>query len=368
MDSTNEKHKIEKGNQVRVLFSVEPSNIGTYKVVAGDELTLEFPEDMESAFQVFVGADGKITLPRVGKSIKAAGLTIAELNKTTTKEYKDLYVTPKPSWAIARDYTVRVNGLAGDFSVSYDGEIVIPTIGRFHVLGKNSDEVAQLLTTEASHYFSNRVTASVSVAKVNTREQVDNRLSPSGLEISMNLSNAPSRVSEDGSVYVPKVGNINVLGKTVTAFKDEITPLIQAQYQNPVSVNVSVQEYADNSIFIGGEVRQPGRYSYANKLSLLKLIAVAGWGNEYADLANVMLLRATGDHAYTIYRTNLDEVIDGKVSGAQDFKITPQDLVIVPPTGIAKANRYIAQYIRGILPFGTNVSYNFNNPNNNNNR
>jgi hypothetical protein len=95
-------------------------------------------------------------------------------------------------------------------------------------------------------------------------------------------------------------------------------------------------------------------------MSLLKLIAFAGWGTEFADMANVVLIRSVGDNDYVIYRTNLTEVIEAKGPASQDFKITPQDLVVVLPTDVAKANRYVSQYIKGILPFGANVSYNIN--------
>jgi protein involved in polysaccharide export with SLBB domain len=237
---------------------------------------------------------------------------------------------------------------------------LIDRLGTLNVLGKQADTVASTLSDMASVRFGNPIVANVSVAKVNVRDQLDSRLTPSGLEMHLNPNNIPIRIAEDGTIYVPYVGNIDAQGKTVRELRDDVTAKVQAQYQNPVSVNVSIQEYADNSMFIGGEVKQPGRYPFTQKMSLLKLIATAGWGNEYADMGNVLLLRATGDNDYTVYRTNLDEVMQGKGSAAQDFKLTPQDLVVVLPTDIAKANRYINQYIKGILPFGANVSYNIN--------
>ncbi|MDI1297799.1 polysaccharide biosynthesis/export family protein [Methylotenera sp.] len=350
--------KLEKGNQLHIGFAQNSDS--SYKLAPGDELTLELPDEAEGVYQVMVNPDGRITLPRVGKSIAASGMTLTELNKKSQSSYKDLYVTPKVSWALTHSFGEQLIRMTGDYSVGSEGDVMLPGLGSFDVLGKSVQEVEHTLTTAVSKKFNNEIVASVSAAKVNTREQVDTRLTPSGLLINTNLSNLPTRVAEDGSVYIANYGDVPAEGKTVAELKAEITQRLQPNYQNPIVVNVAVQEYAEYNVYIGGEVRYPGRYPFSKKLSMLKLIAQAGWGNENADLANVLLLRPGKDNEYIIYQTNLDEIIEGQASGAQDLKINPQDLIILPPTGIAKANRYIAQYVRGILPFGTNVSYNIN--------
>lgn len=217
-----------------------------------------------------------------------------------------------------------------------------------------------MISEFATQKFRNRVVANVSIYDVNIREQVDSRITLSGVKMHANTDGRPSRVAEDGTIFVPDLGDVEAQGKTLNEFKSEIKQKLQAKYQNPIRVNVSVIEYADHNIYIGGEVRVPGRYAYTNKLSLLKLIAQAGWSNENADMDNVLLLRPTSENGYTIYATNLNEVIEGKGPGAQDFKINPQDLIIVPPTGIAKTNRMVTQYVKNFLPFGMNVSYNIN--------
>ncbi len=356
-ETSGEKHKLEKGNQVRAVFTVQDGSKFQYRLVPGDELNLEFADDSENAYQVFVSADGKLTLPRLGKVLRVSGMSLDDLSKIAIKEYRSLYLDPKPIWSLARDFKDRIDKLTGDYDVGYDGELVVPSLGRFRVLGKTADEIESEFTRSATARFGNGVKASVIVPKINRRDQVDTRVSPSGLEIATNLNNLPTRVSEDGMLFVPNVGNVKVAGKTVEQARKEIAILVQANYQNPINVSLSVQEYADNSIFIGGEVRNPGRFAFSNKMSLLKLIATAGWGTENADLGNVMLLRQKADNEYVVYRTNLDEVILGSAQGGQDFKVTPQDIIVVPPSQITKSNRFVDQYIRRMLPFGTSVSY-----------
>ncbi len=350
--------RIERGNQLHIAITHQRGSQDVYRLVPGDELNLQLTDDVESNYEVLINPDGNITLPKIGKIVKAAGLTLAALNQQSAKQYASLYLAPKLSWSVSRSFAEQISRLSGEYPVGSDGDIVIPSIGRVFVLGKTGVEVGKRLSDTVSLYFNNAVSAEVSVAEVNTREQFDTRLTPNGQQMYVNQNALPSRISEDGTVYVPYLGDIQAEGKTIAELKEEIAARIKPKYQNPVSVNVSMQESALDYVFIGGEVRQPGRYPYTGKLSMIKLITMAGWGNEFGDLGNVLLLRSTGKNEYSVYRTNLSEVMDGKGPGAQDFRITAQDIIIVPPTSIAKANRYITQYIRGILPFGTNVTYN----------
>jgi len=360
LDVSGVANKLEKGNQVKIVFTQAENSGAEYKLVAGDQLSLEFPDEIEGSYQVLVSPDGRVSLPRLGKSMLVAGLTLQELNALTTKEYKNMFLKPKLVWAITISFNEKVTRLSGDYYVGAGGNIAIPELGNFSVLGKTEQQLEKILSEAASQKFKNNVKVHTSIYDVNMRDRVDNRITLSGVKMYINSDNRPTRIGDDGLIYVPDLGDIEAQGKTLAEFKEEVTKKLQVSYQNPIKVNVSIVEYADHNIFIGGEVRQPGRYPFSNKLSLLKLIALAGWSNENADLANVLLLRANDADGYTIYSTNLAEVMEGKGSSAQDFKISPQDLIIVPPTEIVKTNRLMAQYVRNLLPFGTSVSYNIN--------
>lgn len=353
-------HKLDRGNQIKIVLIHQEDANTAYKLVPGDELSLEFPDEVEGSYLVQVNPDGRIALPRLGKSMLASGLTLADLSAISTKEYNNMFIKPKLAWAVTRGFSERLTGYSGDFYVGTEGNVAVPGLGSFYALGKTEKELERMVSEFATQKFRNRVVANVSIYDVNIREQVDNRITLSGVKMHANSDGRPSRVADDGTIFVPDLGDVEAQGKTLNEFKSDIKQKLQAKYQNPIRVNVSVIEYADHNIYIGGEVRVPGRYAYTNKLSLLKLIAQAGWSNENADMDNVLLLRPSDENGYTIYATNLNEVIEGKGPSAQDFKINPQDLIIVPPTGIAKTNRLVTQYVKNFLPFGMNVSYNIN--------
>ncbi len=352
--------KFDKGNQLRIGFTVNEDSANTYHLVPGDVLGLTFPDEVEGNYEVTISPDGRLSLPKTGKSLIASGLSIPQLYKASTKAYRGIFLKPKLSWTLIRPFNDRLAKMSGDYYVGANGNLVVTGLGRFNVLGLSESALTDKLTKAATAKFKNKVSAHVSLFAAVVKNTVDTRTDISGVDMYTNVDSRPVRVGDDGNLFIPTIGNINAQGKTLQALRTQIKSVLAPRYQNPINVNVAVQEYAENNIFIGGEVGRPGRYPYTNQLSLLKLIAYAGWSNNAGDMSNVLLLRANAKNGYTIYRTNLDEVIAGTATSAQDFILSPQDLIIVPPTDIAKRGRFVAQYIRNILPFGTNVSYNIN--------
>lgn len=351
-------YKIDKGNVLKVTFNQAANE--TYRVTAGDLLSLEFPDEIEGAYELLVAPDGTITLPKLGRRVTAAGKTVAAIARSTQKYYDQLFVSASLSWGLVKPFNDRMYAMNGEYQVGADGDIAIPNLGRINLTGKSATVAATILSNTATKKFNNAVEASVSIATNIMQGQPDSRVTPSGLQMYTNLNNLPTTVSDNGEVYVPNVGLVVAEGKTVHELTKTIEEKLQPKYQNPIAVNVAIQQYADYTVFIGGEVRVPGRYPFSRRLTMLKLIAQAGWVNEYGDLGSALLLRAEGSNHYTVYRTNLDEIFKGEGLDGQDLKVSPQDLIVVPPTSIAKTNRFITQYVRGILPFGTSVSYNIN--------
>jgi protein involved in polysaccharide export with SLBB domain len=142
--------------------------------------------------------------------------------------------------------------------------------------------------------------------------------------------------------------------------RGDITTALQPAYKNPISVNVTLLESGNMSVFVGGEVKTPGHYPYSGSTTLLQALASAGWINEWADLGKIVLLHpsAAAQGQYVVYETNLKDVVEGKGS-PQDLKLAPRDIIIVPRSGIAKVDLWVDQYIRKFLPFSMGVGYTY---------
>ena len=108
---------------------------------------------------------------------------------------------------------------------------------------------------------------------------------------------------------------------------------------------------APPDVWVGGEVRSPGKYRTSGQAHLRDAIYLAGGTTPYAALDSAQLFRTESDGTMKILSVNLREALDG--NPAHDVLLQPRDRVIVnrnsanvePPTvyikgEVAKPGRY----------------------------
>lgn len=82
-------------------------------------------------------------------------------------------------------------------------------------------------------------------------------------------------VSPDGLITVPRIGSIQVLGKSVSEVQKLITSKLETFYIKP-EVTVRVLEFHNNKAFVLGRVSKPGVVNFPGQGSLLEALALAG--------------------------------------------------------------------------------------------
>jgi polysaccharide export outer membrane protein len=343
--------KLDFGNEVRLVAVFAGKS---YQIAPGDTLTVSLEGEKDLDAQVMVRPDGFISLSQIGKQVYAVGLTPPQLANLLAKEYSSVMVAPRVTVSIVRSNLDQMEKLHGSFSVDRDGTINLPLLGKLKALGETTASLTKTISAAANEYFHNEIGISVSTPEVTSREP-DARLAPDGQK----YFRGSTKVSPEGSVFVPDAGVIAADGKTLSELGEALRKRLQQGYQNPIDVHVALSESVTLNVFIGGEVKQPGRYPFSNSMTLMQLIASAGWANETGDLENIMLLHQSRVGEYVVYTSNLKEIMDGTSIAMQDMRLTPRDIVIVPRTGAAKANAFVDQYIRRMLPFGISVNYNY---------
>lgn len=129
----------------------------------------------------------------------------------------------------------------------------------------------------------------------------------------------PMRVSDQGTITIPFVGQLNVAGRTTREIEMLLRQALRGKSQNP-QVLVSIAEGLTNSVIIGGDIARPGRLVLpTNRERLSEVIALAG-GNkgEIKDL----LVRVWRNEQMQEWR--LSDVLDNP---AQDIRIYPSDRI-----------------------------------------
>jgi polysaccharide biosynthesis/export protein len=102
------------------------------------------------------------------------------------------------------------------------------------------------------------------------------------------------RVSQDGSVLVPLIGNVAAAGKTAAAVQAEITAKLAADYLVNPSVSLVVAEHQARRVTVLGAVQTPGTFHLKdNSTTLVDVLALSGGPNDKAG-STVYVVREKG--------------------------------------------------------------------------
>jgi polysaccharide export outer membrane protein len=88
--------------------------------------------------------------------------------------------------------------------------------------------------------------------------------------------NIERRVSEDGTISLPLIGDVPVQGLTDVEVADRLKALLEAKYVQRASVSVQVREFRSKPISVVGAVRQPGNLAFSGRWTLMEALSAAG--------------------------------------------------------------------------------------------
>ncbi|HVT18483.1 MAG TPA: polysaccharide biosynthesis/export family protein [Thermoanaerobaculia bacterium] len=86
----------------------------------------------------------------------------------------------------------------------------------------------------------------------------------------------PRRVSEDGSISLPLIGDVQVAGQTESELTASLKALLDAKYAQRATVEVKVTEFRSRPITVLGAVTKPGSLAFSGRWTLLEALTAAG--------------------------------------------------------------------------------------------
>ena len=158
----------------------------------------------------------------------------------------------------------------------------------------------------------------------------DYRLAPNDL-LEFDIYGVPDmkrdvRVNASGLVSLPLIGPIFVAGMTAQDAEAMISSKYAEKYlQNP-QVSLFIKEFTTQRVTIEGAVAKPGIYPVTGQLTLLRALALAGGGAQYADLSEIMLYRIHLDGKRESFKFDLEKVRAGE---EPDPDIKSDDVIVV---------------------------------------
>lgn len=82
------------------------------------------------------------------------------------------------------------------------------------------------------------------------------------------------RLSDRGTISYPMIGQIDAAGKTTVEVESIIRNSLAGRYLVDPQVSVNIIDF--RKFFVGGQVRQPGGFSYTPGMTVQQAIAIAG--------------------------------------------------------------------------------------------
>lgn len=237
--------------------------------------------------------------------------------------------------------------LDASYSVPANGEVSFPPLGKLNLLGRTTDELSReieqrfkskgqltdpkvdvLIVAYAPRtiYVYGAATAAIDLFP-HKQYSVLQILAKAGVsEGAADLRNVKIfRNRPDGKRFTILVNIEDVVHRGEFA-KDILVKSEDVIYVPPLQSLTT-----DSAVYILGKVRRPGKFSWnpsREQMTLVKLIALAGDFDQFADQSKIRILRQEGNRTRPM-DIDFDEIIDNDI---QDVVLQPNDVIYVPET------------------------------------
>ena len=145
-----------------------------------------------------------------------------------------------------------------------------------------------------------------------------------------------SRVDAKGNVNLPLVGEVHVVGLTISNAQKAIENAYKdGRYLRTPQVTINVEAYASREVSIQGQVRSPGRFPLPieSSMTVLELVTKAGGFTDTAKGTAVNITRIKPDGKKQVFTIDVESLIKGKDKASisdNSLMLQPGDIVYVP--------------------------------------
>ncbi len=139
------------------------------------------------------------------------------------------------------------------------------------------------------------------------------------------------RVTSDGAIVMPLLGQVNVNKLSVSAITAKITDLLAKGYIVNPQVNVFVDEFRSKKVVVLGNVRKPGLIELSGPTTFLELVSKAGGFEK--DAGDTATIKRKGDDQESVVVINLVSLVQGG-DLSQNVQINDEDTVYVSGAGM----------------------------------
>ena len=228
-----------------------------------------------------------------------------------------------------------------------DGSLSLRLIGRVIAARKTIQDLQDELNERYAEYFETDPAIVVSGVETDTRLQdlinaVDARFGSGG-------QSRLATVSPDGTVQLPMIGSVPTIGLTLEELGREINMRYRQRIQG-IEVTPVLTERAPRSIFVLGEVAEPGQVDLTGPTTAMQSLALAGGWNVGGNIRQIVVFRR--DQNWRLMALKLD--LAGGLHGhrplpSDEIWLRHGDIVLVPKTPILRIADAVELYFTRTL-------------------
>ena len=149
-------------------------------------------------------------------------------------------------------------------------------------------------------------------------------------------------IRPDGKISLQLVDEVKAAGLTCAQLDNVLTEKYSRVLSKP-EIAVIVREITGQKVYVGGEVSRPGIVDLKGKITVLEAIFSAGGFTNTAEPENVIVISRSTDNTRSVRIVDLGEYLAG-IPGGQELVLKPYDVIYVPKTAIANANKFGSVY------------------------
>ncbi|MEO8268242.1 MAG: polysaccharide biosynthesis/export family protein [Aureliella sp.] len=237
-------------------------------------------------------------------------------------------------------------------AIQSDGMIYLRMIGPVRAAGLT---IPQLRRNLDEAYKGQLIDPNIDIIPIKTNSLLEEIRSAVIARVGLTGQSFLDRVHPDGTLRLPKVGPICVQGMTLDEIKREVN-LRYREIVTGLEVEPILDVEAPHFVFVYGQVGQAGRFELLGPTSVTQALAMAQSARPTANTREIVIFRRAEDWRLLATRVDVRGAHLGKVpSPADEIWLRDGDLIIVPPTPIARFDNFVSQVftqgIYGVFPF-----------------
>lgn len=170
------------------------------------------------------------------------------------------------------------------------------------------------------------------------------------------LNEKDVQVRPDGFISLQLAGEVRLSGKTTEEASKEIETLFAKEVRTP-RVSIQIRNFSSQKIYVSGEVPRPGVLPLTTPATVLSAISDAGGITKLGNRNKVVVIRK--DEKGLPARIPVRLFASGKPTPEALMPLQPFDVVLVPESKIARADRWVDQWIRQLIPANLNAGFQY---------